>query len=343
MVGMDLGFNKDRVLVIRRPDALEDQIETFKSEIMEHPQIESVTNSNSIPGRHFMAANFMVEGDSSRHNVFLHRIFVSHEFFETYGIDLIEGRFFTSDPKEDLQKCILNETAAKELGIDSIIGTILEAPRMKNAEEDRLEIIGIIRDFNFESVDKPIDPLIITLMPGNWEGYLNVRLSGWGTEKTISYIENTWKKYTTEYPFLYFFLDDDFNRNYVSFVRTGKILLIFALLSIFVACLGLFGLVLFTSNQRTREIGIRKSLGATHYKIIFMLLKETFFLVLYSSVLAWISGYILARLWLRDFSTHISLVPKYFILSTLIVMVLSMIVVLYQALSASRSNPATAL
>jgi putative ABC transport system permease protein len=170
-----------------------------------------------------------------------------------------------------------------------------------------------------------------------------VRLSSKGIDKSINYIEETWEKYTTEYPFQSFFLDDDFDKNYRSVVRTGRVLFIFALLSIFVACLGLFGLVLFTTNQRIYEIGVRKSMGATHYQIIYLLLREIVTLIFIAILFAWTTAYIFSKFWLKDFYSRITLTPNYFFLAALIVLCLAILVVLYQCYSASRMEPSTAL
>ncbi|MBA7531339.1 hypothetical protein ES705_23551 [subsurface metagenome] len=343
MLNKELGFTKERILVIRRPDALQDQINDFKLEILQHPNIESVTNSNSIPGRKFIATSYIVEDDSTRKNYIMNHIFVHHDFREAFGLQMVEGRFLSSSITSDTAVCVINEAAARELNMDSILGTQLEMPGFAEEKGKKFKIIGVVRNFHFESVDKEIEPLVISLMPGNQEGFLNVRLSSKGIEKSIKYLEETWEEYTSEYPFIYFFLDKDFDQNYRSVIRTGRILYLFSLLSIFVACLGLFGLVSFTSNQRIREIGIRKSMGATFYQIIYLLLKETVVLLLIASAIAWIAAYFFSRVWLRDFYSKISVSPKCFILASAIALVLAILVVLYQCFTASRRNPSEAL
>jgi putative ABC transport system permease protein len=343
MTKRDMGFDKDRILVVRRPDALKDKIEKFKIELLQHPNIESVANSNSIPGRNFLASSFMIINDTVRQNAFMSQLFVSYDFIETYGLNLLKGRSFSDSVKSDSNAVIINETAARALMKDTVLGTYLGAPTLLNRRGENLKIIGVVKDFNFETVDKPIDPLVISLMKGNWEGYLNIRLKNKGVEGSLGFIEKTWKSYTTEYPFLYFFLDEDLDKNYSPFIRTGKILLIFALFSVFVACLGLFGLILFTSNQRTREIGIRKSIGATYLQILLLIMKETFYLNLIASLFAWITAYLLIKIWLKDFYSHITITPGYFVLSSVIVLVVSLTIVVYQSFLASKSDPSVAL
>ena len=342
MLNKELGFEKERILVIRRSDALKDRINDFKAEILQNPNIESVTNSNSIPGRDFLASSYMVEIDSVRKNLFMNQIFVSHGFMEVFGLSLLNGRFFSDTISSDTMACVINETAAHEIRAGNVVGTVIEAPAIKG-KSDRLKIVGVVKDFHFESVDKPIEPLVISLMPGNWEGYLNVKLSSQGVDKSIKFLEETWEKYTSEYPFLYFFLQKDFDQNYRSVIRTSRVLLFFAILSVFVALLGLFGLIIYTTNQRTQEIGIRKALGATYYQIIMLLIKETVLLILYASIAAWIVAYLFSQIWLKEFNSRISLSPKYFLFSSGIVLVLALLVVLYQCYLASKSNPSEAL
>jgi putative ABC transport system permease protein len=343
MLNKELGFVKERILVVRRPDALKNQIDEFKREILQYPQIESVTNSNSIPGRDFLATTFTLDSDSARDNLLMNQIFVNYDFEEAFQLSMLAGRFFSPEIASDSIACVINEEALKLLGNKEVLGSFLLSPTLRETIGGRLEIIGVVKNFHFESVDKKIEPLVFTLMPGNWEGYLNVRLSSMGIDKSINYLEDTWKKYTSDYPFQYFFLDQDFDKNYRSVVRTGKLLFIFALLSVFLACLGLFGLVLFTTNRRIREIGIRKAVGATNTQIILLLVKETAILNIYASVFAWVMAYLVSQLWLKDFYSRIKLSPHYFVFSSLLVLALSILVVFYQAWTGSRSDPSEAL
>ncbi len=343
MLNKDLGFEKERVLVIRRPDALKDKIDDFKKEILQHPNIESVTNSNSIPGRDFITATYIFKSDSVRNNYIMNHVFVNHDFREAFGLRMTKGRFLSHAIASDSMVCVINEAAAGKLGVDDLLGAFLEMPGVWNKKGRKFKIIGIVKDFHYKTVDKEIEPLVISLMPGNMEGFLNIRLSSKGTDRSIKFLEEKWVKYTEEYPFVYFFLDKDFDQNYRSVIRTGKILNLFSLLSIFVACLGLFGLISFTSNQRIREIGIRKAVGATFFQVLFLLLKETVVLLLIASVIAWIGGYVFSLVWLRDFYSKISVTPKYFIFASAIVLALAMLVVMYQCFMVSLKNPGEAL
>ncbi|MBN1597310.1 MAG: ABC transporter permease [Bacteroidales bacterium] len=343
MLSKELGFVKERVVVIRRPDALKERIDDFKKEILRHPNIESVTNSNSIPGRDFISSTYIVENNAKRDNIVMNQIFVNYDFREAFGLRMVEGRFFSSSIASDSFACVLNETAARGIDIDSVVGSNIEMPGFMRKLGRSFKVIGIVKDFHYESVDKAIEPLVISLMPGNWEGYLIVRLSTIGIEKSVSFLEETWDKYETGYPFVYFFLDKDFDRNYKSVIRTGRVLFIFAILSVFVACLGLFGLVSFTTNQRTREIGLRKAVGANVYQIMYLLLKETVVLIFMATIMAWGTAYMFSKIWLEDFNSRITLSPSYFVYAAFIVLVLSVVVVIYQCITASQRQPGQAL
>ncbi len=343
MLNKELGFIKEHILVIRRPDALKEKINTFKEEILKNPNIESVTNSNSIPGRDFLTSTFIFEEDSVRKNLLMNQLFVNHDFREAFKLTMVEGRFFTPSLTSDANACVINQEAAREIGTKNIVGSYLVAPALKGNLGDKLKVIGVVKDFHFESVDKKIDPLIITLMPGNWEGYLDVRVSSNEIDKSIEFLKNTWAKYTSDYPFQYFFLDQDFDKNYRSVTSMARILSIFAVLSVLIACLGLFGLVLFITNQRIKEIGIRKAVGASYFQIILLLIRETAVLNIFASAIAWIVAYLISLFWLKAFYSRITLSPRYFILSSMLVFGISILVVTYLALRSAMRDPAKAL
>jgi putative ABC transport system permease protein len=343
MLNKDLGFKKDQIVVIRRSDALKGQMENFKREILTNQNIESVSNSTSIPGRNFRLSTYFYDGDTGKMNILLNQIFVNYDFCEAYGLTMAKGRFFSSSIISDSSACVINETAERQINLPNIIGKKLLMPGATSKEGKKFEVVGIVKDFNFVSVDKPIEPLVISIMPVNCDGYINVRLNSKEMEESIIYLEKVWDKYSPSYPFVYFFLDQDFDQNYRSVIRTGRLFFIFSILSVFIACLGLFGLVSYSSIQRTREIGIRKAVGATFYQIIFLLIKETIVLILVATLIAWAAAYMFSKIWLKEFYTRITLSPKYFIIASFIVLILSIIVVLYQSYSAARHDPGEAL
>ncbi len=343
MMKKDLGFDKEHVIVIRRSDALKKKIHQFKEEILENQYIESVTNSNSIPGRGFYNTTFRLLDQQQGTTYLLNQVFVNYDYCKAYNLDIIQGRFFDPSVPSDSFACIINESAAKLMDLSYPVNEKLEQPSIFKKYSENYTIIGMVKNFHFQSVDKPIQPLVICFMPGNWEGYINVKLSPKYKKKTLAYLESVWNKYAPEYPFVYFNLNDDFNKSYHTQIKLGRLFIIFSILAIFVACLGLFGLIAFIANQRVREIGIRKALGASTFSLVYMLTKETLKLVAIASLIACIVGFIIARYWLNGFHYRINLSPSYFIAASIIVIVISIGTVFFQSFKAAKKEPGESL
>lgn len=343
MMKKDLGFDNEHVIVIRRSDALKKKIQLFKDEIQENPYVLSATNSNSIPGRGFYNSTFRLLNQEESTTYLLNQVMVSYDYLSTYNLELLQGRFFDPKVPADSFACVINESAAKIMGLSYPVGSKLEQPGMFKKYSKHYSIIGMVKNFHFQSVDKPIQPLVICFMPGNWEGYINVKLSPKFKEKTISNIESVWQKYTPDYPFVYFYMNEDFNKSYHSQIKLGRIFIIFSILAIFVASLGLFGLIAFVSNQRVREIGIRKALGASVFSLVYMLTKETLKLVTIAAVIACIVGYLLAKYWLDGFHYKINLSPSYFLIASFLVIFIALATVFVQTYKTARKEPGTSL
>lgn len=344
MMGKDLGFDKDHVLVIKRPDALGKKLPDFKKEIRNHEGILGVTNSNTIPGRMFNNNTFVLKDTSTvDKNYLLHQIVVKSDFYRTYDLQLLEGTFFIEGDTTNFEKCVINEKTAELLGQDSVLGMVLRQPLLFKSYNKEFEIVGVVKDFHFQSVDKEIEPLIMVYMPGNWEGYLNVKVKPRQLKSVISYLQETWSANTNEFPFQYFFLDDDFNKNYHSLILLERVFVIFSVLAIFVASLGLFGLISYASNLRTKEIGLRKALGASVFQVIVLLVKEVVYLLSFSAVISWGLAYLIAEWWLGQFNYRIEISWFYFFIATLIMFLVAILTVLYQAYKAASKNPCLAL
>ena len=264
---------------------------------------------------------------------------VSFEYPEVMGFELTEGRFFSKGFPTDSTGVIINEKAVKMLGWDPpIVGRIIIQPKDLN-----LTVIGVVKDFNIKSLQNPIEPIIFTVMHGNMEGYLSVRLKTDKLQETIRKIESKWYDYSSSQPFQYFFFDDEFNAQYQSEVKTGRIFLVFAILAVFIACLGLLGLIAYTTTVRTKEIGIRKVHGASVSKIVTILSSEIIWLIVISALIAWPVAYFATKFWLQDFANRISVSPLIYIASTLIALVTGWIAISIQAIRAANRNPAESL
>lgn len=343
MMDKELGFEDDNILVIRRSDALGKNIDQFKSDIRQSPDVYAATNSNSIPGRDFYLNTFKLKGEKENSALLFNQIYVNYDFFETFQLKLQKGRLFDTVATNDTFSCILNESALKQLNLSYPIGAELNQVGMVKSKVSSYKIVGIVNDFHFQSLDEQIRPLVICLMPGNWEGYINVRISDNNQLKTIENIEQQWYKYAPDYPFVYFFLNEDFNRNYKALITLGRVFLVFSVLSIFVACLGLFGLISHATNQRIREVGIRKSLGASIPSLVFLLSSEILKLMLLSTTLAWIFAFFIVQFWLSDYYYKVETSAMPYILGLAAVLVAVLPTVLYQSLRVARRSPGLSL
>ncbi len=343
MMKKDLGFENEYVIVIRRSDALKEDMENFKKDILENQGVKTVTNSNSIPGRGFVNNTFKLIGAQTNTSIMLNQIHVNYDYCEAYDLEVVQGRFFDPMVPEDSFACVINESAAKLMELTYPVGTKLEHPVMYKKRKKQYTVIGMVKDFHYQPLDKPVQPLVIFFMPGNWEGFVNVRISPKNMKKTIAFIEETWNKYTPDYPFVYFDMKKDFNRSYYSQQKLGRIFLVFSVLAVFVANLGLFGLISFVTSQRVREIGVRKALGASVMNLVVMLSKETFKLVFIASFLACGVAYVVARYWLGGFYYHINLSVKYFVAAALLVLILAQVTVFIKTYYAARKEPGESL
>jgi putative ABC transport system permease protein len=246
----------------------------------------------------------------------------------------------------DSSGVVVNEATVRALGLEDPLTARFVNPGGDNGEDEFMPIIGVVKDFHFESMQKEISPMAIHFMPGNFEGVLTIKLGEGNTRETIAFIEQTWKKFNMEYPFEYFWMDEQFNQLFDTERRTAQILMVFSILSIFITCLGLLGLISYTTNQRTREIGIRKIMGAS-VQIVMRLLSREMVNLLGISALISIPAYFGVRAWLQKFAYHINFQVGVFFLVlgsvTLIVLVLSVLTVFYHSYRAATANPADSL
>ncbi len=334
----NLGFNKEHVLVIQRAWALENHAGTFKDELMKNPNIISATNTNDLPGRQFSETVFKLENAPVSQQFLMGMISTDGNFAKTMGLKIVEGRYFSKENPSDSIACVINESAVKTFDLKDPIGK-----RIKFAGQNLVcTIIGIVKDFHLRSLHQKIEPLVIYYSRGQ-TNYLPIRISSNDISGSISAIKNEWKKFVQNKPFEYFFLDEDLNRLYHSDQKTGEILTSFSLLAIFIACLGLFGLAAYTTERRTKEIGIRKALGASVLRVIFILSKEFTKWVLVANVIAWPVAYYFMSKWLEDFAYRTNINIWIFILSGVLALLIALLTVISHAVKAARANPIKSL
>jgi putative ABC transport system permease protein len=340
MTNHDLGFSKEQVLVINRSEGLRNKIEDFKKALQKNPEVLGVANTTHVPGKTYWNNAFFTEEDPNA-TYLLYQSIVSAEVAKTLNLKLHEGRFFSNSIPDDTFACVLNQTAVKSIKLKNPVGKLIYQP-MDN-KRIPFKIIGVLDDFNFKSLHHPIEPMIMTFMRRNIDGYVIVRVHTKKIDETLNAIKKTWNSFTPDYPFDYFWLNEDFNRLYSSERLTASVFSNFSLLSIFIACLGLYGLIAYTAVRRTREIGIRKTVGASFYAIVLMLTKDTMRLILISLLIAWPAAYFVIRQWLNGFTYHISMNYKDFLYAALIAFIIAMLTVSFQAIKAARRNPADAI
>ncbi len=342
MLNKDLGFDKENILMIRRSDALKTQMESFKSELKNLPSVIEVTNANAYPGINFSNNAFWLEGESTSNTYLLNQCWVSFDYGKTFGFELVKGRFFSRDYPSDSNAIVINEAAVKSLGLENPIGKNILRPGNQN-NFTRMPIIGVVKDFNFKSLHTKIEPAAFTLMPGNWEGVVCIKLKPENVNSSIHQIQGIWESFTSEYPFEYFFFDDSLKKLYKSEQRTNNIFILFSVLSILIAFMGLIGLISFITEQRKKEIGIRKTFGSSSANIALIICKEIFKLIVIASIISWPIAYWVMHNWLQDFSYRVDINYLMFILIPVFTIILSLLTVIYQTLKAAMKNPAETL
>ncbi len=338
----NLGFDKEHVLVIPVVDPpARFQFPNFKNALQQNPGILFVSASSNVPGGAIGVGLLHPEGIPENENMSMELMFADHDFLPTLGIAMVAGRNFSRDYSTDSTDAfIINETAAARLGWKSdAVGKILDF-----VDRRRARVIGVMKDFHMKSLHQKIEPLAVHLAFSP-DPYINfvVRLSPQDLPAKLAFVEEKWRAVYPLHPFEYSFLDDDFDNLYRAEQVRGKIFSAFAGLAIFIACLGLFGLAAFSAEQRTKEIGIRKILGAAEGQIVFLLSKEFVVLVMLANLVAWPIAYWAMHNWLQEFAYRTSLRWDVFIMGGIAALLISLVTVSFQAVKAALANPVEAL
>jgi len=345
MLNKDLGFNQENLLVLRRVEAMGSQQETFIDEVNKLSGVTGGAHSSSVPGHPNNYNGYGWEGHADDQTYLMWTFWVDYDFFNTYGLEIFEGRPFSENFASDSSACLINQSAVNQFGIEDYSTTTFLQPSFSgDGTFNELNVIGVFKNFHYQSLHDRILPSILILQgeSANW-GYISFRLSAEGIEQTVAKIEKLWKEFTNNDPMVYFFMEEDFRSQYKEDYRTAALSLVFSILAILIASLGLFGLASFTAEQRTKEIGIRKVNGASASTIILLLSKEIIILVGISTLIAWPAGYFVMKGWLQNFYFRIPWSPLPYLLSLGIVLIIAWLSVSYQAVKASRINPAEAL
>jgi putative ABC transport system permease protein len=342
MLNKDVGFNKEQLIVINRADALGKKVKAFKESVKRIPGVINIASSTAVPGRNNNNNGYTMEGRKDETFLMMTN-WIDYDYLETYGMKLASGRSFNESYTTDQHACLVNETAIKNFNI-----TDLEKARFiqpgDTGSSRYLKVLGVIKNFNFESLRNPINPYMFRFQTDNdlW-GYLSVKISGLNYSKTINAIESKWKEYTANNPLQYYFVDADFEQMYIQEKQNARMAVVFSILAIFIAALGLFGLTSFTVEQRTKEIGVRKAMGSSVAGIYIEISKEVLILISIAALIAWPVIYYFAKQWLENFYYRINLGAFSFIAGLTIALGIAVLTISYRVLKAANINPALSL
>jgi len=340
----NLGFNKEEVVIIHKTDDIGPQLGSFKQELLGNSAVNSVSNSNGIPGDQSGDNVFLPVGGISQDARNLRTLRCDFDFAKTYQIQMASGRFLSADHPSDSMACVLNEAAVDAFKLKGPVGKYITESPIGTQAPPKYEIIGVMKDFNYESLHHEVRPLVIGLFPaGGFGNFVSVRIAPGNYQSTLAFLENTWRKYAGNEAFEANFLDQNLERLYRADIRASKVATIFSILAIFIACLGLLGLAAFVTEQRTKEIGIRKVLGASVPNVIALVSAEFAKWVLMANVIAWPLAYYIMNRWLQDFAYRINMTLWVFLLSGLVAFIIAIVTVSSQAIKAATRNPVEAL
>ncbi len=331
-----LGFDRENMLVMPLVNGnLRTEYRTFKTEVREIPGVLSAAASSDVPLNGFTGNGYLPEGYTSP--IMFNVVDVDDDFMSTYGLTLLKGKSFSAQIASDKNTYMINEALAKRLGWSNPIGREID----RNGKHT---VIGEVKDFNYASLYYPVAPLIITNNPGGGGfGYVSIRLGQGNLPKTMAAIRRVWRKFAPAAPFEYFFLDRQFDKVYKSDIAFHESFVVFSSLAIFVALLGLLGLVSYSVELKRREIGIRKVLGSSVPGILSLLSKEYLKWVVIANVIGWPVAYFVMQKWLANFAYRTGMDVWVFVVSAILVLVVAFITIGLQALRAATTNPIQSL
>jgi ABC-type antimicrobial peptide transport system permease subunit len=335
---MRLGWDKEHLVYIPLRADTRRSYDTLKQELIQIPQILNVTGTSQLPthiGSNSAGAQW--EGKDPEFSILIGFNAVDFDFTETLKIEIVEGRSFDKQYTSDQnQAWLVNEEVAKLMNKDSVIGEGFNFQGIDGT------IVGVMKNFHYQTLKNKIEPLAFSVNP-KYLNYMIVRIPPEEVSASLSLIEKTWKRVIPAYPFEYRFMDERYDRMYRTEQRIGTLLKYFAVLAVFVACLGLFGLASFMAEKRTKEIGIRKVLGASVTQIARLLCKEFFILVIVANVIAWPAAYFIMKKWLQSYAYRTDMGFFVFIGAMLLALLVAILSVSYQAIRAAMANPADSL
>jgi len=346
MKNKQLGFQKEQVIVVTLPQGGNPSPTTVRDEFAAVPGIVGASLSADVPGLNFSMTNFVPEGRTESEGILMQFMAVDDRFLPTLGMEVVKGRNFSSAMKSDPGEAVLiNETAAARLGWPDPVGRTISrpGPGPNGGRIDiKTRIVGIVKDFHTRSLHQKIEPMVLHNSPVAFQ-MVSLRFTGQSATEIMPMLRQRWEKLFPALAFDSFFLDESFARMYQAEEHLEKIFTSFAILAIFISCLGLFGLAAFMTEKRTKEVGIRKVLGASIMRIVFLLSNEFSKWVLVANLIAWPLAYHFLNRWLQSFAYHTTIGIGSFFFSGLAALAIALLTVGYQAVRAARANPVDSL
>lgn len=334
----DIGLQNDNVIFIRMRGEVNAKFETLKPMLLTNPKIEYVSRSNSLPfmvGSNTGGINW--DGKAEEEDILIGFSFVDNDFEKAMGMKMAQGRYFSKEYGTDSSAVVLNENAVKIMGLEDPIGSWLTW-----GDDSRFTIIGVVKDYNFEHMSEEISPLAIFNMPEYCQ-FIIVKLNKSGVKETIASIEENWNEVFPNYPFAYTFMDESYREMYAREEKSGELFKYFAFLAVFISSLGLFGLTSFLAEQKTKEIGIRKTLGSSVSGIVLIMSKEFIGLIIIANVIAWPLTWYLGQQLLDMYAYRTELSIWIFLGASFISFAIAFLTISYQSIKAGRSKPVDAL
>jgi len=344
MKDLDLGFDMTDTLVLRGPhpgdSTFTKKFKSFKKSLSDNSLISSVSSSSNVPGEEiFWTRGMRKSGEAQENNFIVYVVGVDYNYFDAYEIDLIAGRNYDRKISTDSTSTLINEASVRSLGFASAEEAIGQSVKFGNED---FTVIGVVADYHQLSLKNTINPIVFPLNELSSD-FITAKLSSNDYKRAYNDVKSSFDEFFPGSPFETFFLDDFYNRQYITEQNFSNAFSLFALFAIIVACLGLFGLTSFTAMQRTKEIGIRKVLGADVSQLVMILSKEFMILVTIANVISWPVVFFIMDGWLENFSSRVTIGIPVFVISALMVLSIAVVSVGYKTLSTARSNPIKAL
>jgi putative ABC transport system permease protein len=330
----NLGFNQDHILVVPLNREIKPHWQVLKNDLLQNPEIKGFSLVNSIPGKITWTESWTIDGEPKMYNL----LPSDPDFLDVMEIDILEGRDLSWErPSDKHHTVLINEEAVRLFGFDSPAGKDFFI-----GDEQVVHVAGVIRNFHYKSLHEPIGALVIA-WDTNRSGTAVIRISATKVEEVLSFIQMKWKEHSSSFPFEYEFLDENLDHHYQKEISMGKMFAGFSLLAIFIASLGLFGLSAFIAQQRTKEIGIRKVMGAKGSEVILLLSKTFLFWIVVANCIAWPAAWYFGIIWLSNFPYHVEMNAQMFLIAGFFSLLIAFFTTIRHSIAISRKNPVESL